>query len=149
MRQSPMTYFRLSRLSTNNNASSIFTDPEDTIVDIGEERPSYRGSLVIVPTPIGNLGDLSVRQIEALTRCDIIACEDTRKTGKMLEMILQKRMKERFKTHFGSTYEDFFDGDKTIIMDEESFQKSQQEPSENFQQPKEPEEQTNSQETEF
>ena len=58
-------------------------------------------------------------------------------------------MKERFKTHFGSTYEDFFDGDKTIIMDEESFQKSQQEPSENFQQPKEPEEQTNSQETEF
>ena len=67
----------------------------------------------------------------------------------MLEMILQKRMKERFKTHFGSTYEDFFDGDKTIIMDEESYQKSQQEPSEKFQQSQEPEEQTNSQETEF
>ena len=101
-------------------ASSIFTDPEDNTIDIGDERPSYRGSLVIVPTPIGNLGDLSVRQIEALTRCDIIACEDTRKTGKMMELILHKRMKERFKTHFGSSYETFFDGNETV-MDEETF----------------------------
>ena len=42
---------------------------------------------MIVPTPIGNLGDLSLRQYEALTQCDIIACEDTRKTGKMIELI--------------------------------------------------------------
>ena len=47
----------------------------------------YRGSLVIVPTPIGNLGDLSLRQYEALTTSDIIACEDTRKTGKLIELI--------------------------------------------------------------
>ena len=79
------------------------------MVDIGEEKPTYRGSLVIIPTPIGNLGDLSMRAIEALTRCDIIACEDTRKTGKMLELLMQKRMKERFKTHFGSSYDTFFD----------------------------------------
>ena len=58
-------------------------------------------------------------------------------------------MKERFKTHFGSTYEDFFDGDKTIIMDEESYQKSKQEPSEASNQPQEPEKHTNSRETEF
>jgi 16S rRNA (cytidine1402-2'-O)-methyltransferase len=42
---------------------------------------------VVVPTPIGNLGDLSLRQYEALTQSDIVACEDTRKTGKMIELI--------------------------------------------------------------
>jgi 16S rRNA (cytidine1402-2'-O)-methyltransferase len=47
----------------------------------------FRGSLVVVPTPIGNLGDLSLRQYEALTQSDIVACEDTRKTGKLIELI--------------------------------------------------------------
>ena len=79
------------------------------MIDIGQDRPSYRGSLVIVPTPIGNLGDLSIRQIEALTTCDIIACEDTRKTGKMLELVFQKRMKDRFKAHFGTNFDTFMD----------------------------------------
>ena len=69
----------------------------------------YRGSLVIVPTPIGNLGDLSLRQYEALTTSDIIACEDTRKTGKMIELIRQKRMKDRFKREFGASIDDFMD----------------------------------------
>ena len=41
--------------------SSIFDTPEDQTIDIGNEKPSYKGSLVVVPTPIGNLGDLSVR----------------------------------------------------------------------------------------
>jgi hypothetical protein len=65
--------------------------------------PIFRGSLVIVPTPIGNLGDLSLRQYEALTTSDIIACEDTRKTGKMIELIRAKRMKDRFKREFGAS----------------------------------------------
>ena len=82
--------------------------------DIGTEAPSYRGSLVIVPTPIGNLGDMSVRQMEALTQCDIIACEDTRKTGKMLELIFQKRMKDRFRTHFGTNFDSFMDGEENL-----------------------------------
>lgn len=69
----------------------------------------YRGSLVIVPTPIGNLGDLSLRQYEALTTSDIVACEDTRKTGKMIELIRQKRMKDKFKREFGATIDDFMD----------------------------------------
>ena len=72
--------------ATSAESRSIY-DTEDLMVDIGQEKPSYRGSLVIVPTPIGNLGDLSVRQMEALTTSDIIACEDTRKTSKMLELI--------------------------------------------------------------
>ena len=63
--------------------------------------------MVIVPTPIGNLGDISLRQYEALTTCDIIACEDTRKTGKMLKMLQDKRVKEKFKREFGVTVDDF------------------------------------------
>lgn len=43
--------------------------------------------LVICPTPIGNLEDVSPRQREALAGADIIACEDTRRTGKLLELL--------------------------------------------------------------
>jgi len=44
------------------------------------------GALVLVGTPIGNLGDLSPRAAEALAGADVVCCEDTRRTGKLLSL---------------------------------------------------------------
>ena len=49
------------------------------------------GMLYLVPTPIGNLGDISVRCREILAQADFIAAEDTRVTLKLLNHLELKK----------------------------------------------------------
>jgi len=60
------------------------------------------GTLYVVATPVGNMGDISARAVEILRSCDIVACEDTRVTGALLkkfdiskEMFVNEDSRER------------------------------------------------------
>lgn len=49
------------------------------------------GKLYIVPTPIGNMGDITLRAIEVLKTCDLVVAEDTRVTGLLLALLGLKK----------------------------------------------------------
>lgn len=57
--------------------------------------------LYIVATPIGNLGDITMRAADILARCDAVACEDSRVTAKLLRHLGIRKAMWRYDDHSG------------------------------------------------
>ncbi len=57
------------------------------------------GTLYVLATPIGNLGDITLRAIETLKKADIVLCEDTRVTGKLLSHLGIKKPMKSYTSH--------------------------------------------------
>ena len=83
--------------------------------------PDLSPGIYLVSTPIGNLGDLSQRQIEILKDCDFIACEDTRRSKNMLFKLNIKKPLISYHEHnelrrSGTLIEHVLDGKSIAII---------------------------------
>jgi len=71
----------------------VTTPPESDLTN------SLEPGLYIVATPIGNLGDMTFRAVDVLKTCSVIACEDTRVTGRLLSRYQIGTRMQRYDDH--------------------------------------------------
>ena len=67
------------------------------------QAPTLAAGLYVVATPIGNLGDITLRALETLAGCSVIACEDTRTSGILLKRFGIDRPKVSYNEHNAQT----------------------------------------------
>lgn len=69
--------------------------------------PQTRGKLIICPTPLGNLGDMTTRALEVLKNASVVCAEDTRVTGKLLSAFhIEKRLERLDEATIGKRAEE-------------------------------------------
>ena len=68
-----------------SNDSHDFTKKDNAWLLPDYVSKGFRPGIYLVATPIGNMRDMSIRALDALAAADIVACEDTRVSGKLLK----------------------------------------------------------------
>lgn len=85
------------------------------------EAPLQPGTLYLVATPIGNLEDITLRALRVLKECDVVAAEDTRRSGQLLTHFgLRKPLLSYFKFNEARRSEEILDrlrrGEKVALV---------------------------------